>query len=63
MSHPCTPTLLVAQVSSLMLRLEALAAKKLLVTSQLITLRTLAWGKDLSLLRTYEEVGALGLLG
>lgn len=37
-----------------MLRLESLCARKLLTVEQALYLRTLAWCKDLSLLRLYE---------
>jgi hypothetical protein len=44
-------------VSALMLRVEALAAKGLMSPEQTATLRTLAWSKDFSLLKLYEQVG------
>jgi hypothetical protein len=43
-----------------MLRLEALAAKKLMSPEQTAMLRTLAWSKDFSLLKSYEQVGSCG---
>lgn len=44
-----------ATVSSLILRIESLRAQNLLTHDQATMLRTLAWSKDFTLLKTYER--------
>jgi hypothetical protein len=48
-----------AAISSLLLRLDHLAAKKLLTGEQVGMLRTLAWSKDFALVESYSQVGVL----
>lgn len=43
-------------ISSLLLRLDALAAKRLVTVEQATMLRTLAWMKDFQLLKAYTQV-------
>jgi starch synthase len=45
-------------VSSLLLRLDALAAQGLLTPEQLAVLRNKAWAQDFALVRAYESVSA-----
>ena len=46
-----------ALVSSLLLRLDALAAAGLLTAEQFASLRNQAWAQDFALVRAYQTVG------
>lgn len=57
---PRPPPLAPAQVSSLVLRLEALLAGRLLTAEQGSLLRTLAWQRDTGLIKLYQARGRGG---
>jgi hypothetical protein len=50
-------------VSSLMLRLDALAASGLLTPEQFAVLRNKAWAQDFALIRAYDSVRRHGRAG